>query len=142
MSDRARPDREVMHPVVRRVLHGGGFWPALPAVTFLVVFLVLPMLTLLAFGFVTIERGRIVSDTFTLEHLHSALGDQLIWRLSWRSFYVAVISTVLALVLAYPVAYLFSQTSGIWRTLILIAVISPLLTSALVRTYAWLVILG
>jgi ABC-type spermidine/putrescine transport system permease subunit I len=53
-----------------------------------------------------------------------------------------VISTVITLLLAYPVAYLYSQTRGVWRTLILVAVISPLLTSALVRAYAWLVILG
>jgi ABC-type spermidine/putrescine transport system permease subunit I len=142
MSERSAPGQIVLPPFVRQVLHGGGFWPALPAVVFLVVFLVLPMLTLLAFGFVTIDRGRVVGETFTLQYLHSALGDNLIWRLAWRSFYVAVISTVLALILAYPVAYLFSQTSGLWRTLILIAVISPLLTSALVRAYAWLVILG
>ncbi len=128
--------------LLRRVLHGGGFWPALPAVIYLAVFLVLPMVTLLAFGFVTIDRGRIVGDTLTLQHLQSALGDTLVWRLTWRSFYVAVVSTLLALVLAYPVAYLFSQVNGIWRMLILVAVISPLLTSALVRAYAWLVILG
>jgi ABC-type spermidine/putrescine transport system permease subunit I len=44
--------------------------------------------------------------------------------------------------LAYPVAYLFAESRGIWRALILVAVVSPLLTSALVRAYAWLVILG
>ncbi len=142
MSDHASPRQAGLPVLMRRMLHGGGFWPALPAVIFLVVFLVLPMLTLLAFGFVTIERGRIASDTLTLQHLQSALADSLIWRLTWRSFYVAVISTLLSLVLAYPVAYLFSQTKGIWRMLILVAVISPLLTSALVRAYAWLVILG
>jgi ABC-type spermidine/putrescine transport system permease subunit I len=132
--------REV--PLLRRVLTGGGLWPAVPALVFLVVFLVLPMVTLLAFGFVTIERGRLVGDSFTLSHLAAALGDDLVWRLTWRSFYVAVLSTAICLVLAYPVAYLFSEVRGIWRTLILIAVISPLLTSALVRAYAWLVILG
>ncbi|KPL55164.1 hypothetical protein ABB55_25455 [Prosthecomicrobium hirschii] len=137
ISPGRRPGR-----LVRRMLHGGGFWPALPAVLFLIVFLVLPMLTLLAFGFVTIDRGRIVGDSFTLQPLWAALNDTLVWRLTWRSFYVAVISTVMTLLLAYPVAYLYSQTKGIWRTLMLVAVISPLLTSALVRAYAWLVILG
>ncbi|MCU0984283.1 MAG: ABC transporter permease [Acetobacteraceae bacterium] len=128
--------------LLRLVLTGGGLWPAVPALMFLVVFLVLPMVTLLAFGFVTIERGRLVGDSFTISHLAAALGDDLVWRLTWRSFYVAVLSTAICLVLAYPVAYLFSEVRGIWRTLILIAVISPLLTSALVRAYAWLVILG
>ena len=102
----------------------------------------LPIGTLLLFGFVTIERGRIVGDSFTLEPLARALQDPLVWRLTWRSFWVAAVSSLLTLVLAYPVAYVFAEVRGLWRTLILVAVISPLLTSALVRAYAWLVILG
>jgi ABC-type spermidine/putrescine transport system permease subunit I len=126
----------------RRTLHGGGLWPAVPAILYLVVFMVLPIGTLLLFGFVTIERGRIVGETFTLEHLTRALGDPLVWRLMWRSFWVAAASSLITLVLAYPVAYVFAEARGIWRALILVAVMSPLLTSALVRAYAWLVILG
>ncbi len=129
-------------PLLRRILHGGGIWPAVPALVYLLVFLVLPMVTLLAFGFVRIERGRIVGDSFTFAYLWSALQDDLVWRLMWRSLRIAVISSLATLILAYPVAYLFAESRGIWRTLILIAVISPLLTSALVRAYAWLVILG
>ncbi|MFY7780620.1 MAG: ABC transporter permease [Tagaea sp.] len=128
--------------LLRRILHGNGIWPAVPALLYLFVFLALPMLTLLAFGFVTIDRGRVVGDTWTLNHLKAALSDELVWRLMWRSFWVAAVSSLLTLILAYPVAYLFAETKGIWRTLILVAVISPLLTSALVRAYAWLVILG
>lgn len=128
--------------LLHRILHGRGVWPAVPALLFLLVFLVLPMVTLLAFGFLTIERGRIQGDSFTMAHLLRALEDPLVWRLMWRSFWVAVVSSLICLLLAYPVAYLFAETKGIWRTLILVAVISPLLTSALVRAYAWIVILG
>lgn len=126
----------------RRTLAGRGLWPALPALVYLLVFMVLPIGTLLLFGFMTIERGRIVGGTLTLQPLLSALQDPLVWRLMWRSFYVAAASSLLTLLLAYPVAYVFAETRGIRRTLILVAVISPLLTSALVRAYAWLVILG
>jgi ABC-type spermidine/putrescine transport system permease subunit I len=126
----------------RRTLHGGGLWPAVPAIIYLVVLMVLPIGTLLLFGFVTIERGRIVGETLTFEHLIRALQDPLVWRLLWRSFWVAAVSSLLTLLLAYPVAYAFAEVRGIWRVLILVAVISPLLTSALVRAYAWLVILG
>jgi ABC-type spermidine/putrescine transport system permease subunit I len=123
-------------------LTSSGFAPVLPAVAYLVLFMVLPIGTLLLFGFVNIERGRIVSDSFTLQPMMSALNDPLVWRLMWRSFWVAVVSTVCTLVLAYPVAYVYSEVRGIWRTLLLVAIVSPLLTSALVRAYAWLVILG
>jgi ABC-type spermidine/putrescine transport system permease subunit I len=123
-------------------LTSSGFAPVLPAVAYLVLFMVLPIGTLLLFGFVNIERGRIVSDSFTLQPMMSALNDPLVWRLMWRSFWVAVVSTVCTLVLAYPVAYVYGEMRGMWRTLLLVAIVSPLLTSALVRAYAWLVILG
>jgi len=132
-----RPRNRWLHP-----LTSGGLAPALPAVLYLVVFMVLPIGTLLLFGFVNIERGRIVSDSFTLQPMIAALNDPLVGRLMWRSFWVAAVSTLLTLVLAYPVAYVYGELRGIWRTVVLVAIISPLLTSALVRAYAWLVILG
>ena len=125
-----------------RLLTSGGFAPALPALIYLFVFMVLPIGTLLLFGFVNIERGRIVDGSFTLQPMFQALNDSLVWRLMWRSFWVAAVSSLLTLVLAYPVAYVYGELRGIWRTLVLVAIVSPLLTSALVRAYAWIVILG
>ena len=125
-----------------RPLTSGGFAPALPALVYLFVFMVLPIGTLLLFGFVNIERGRIVDGSFTLQPMLQALNDSLVWRLMWRSFWVAAVSSLLTLVLAYPVAYVYGELRGIWRTLVLVAIVSPLLTSALVRAYAWIVILG
>ena len=125
-----------------RLLSSSGIAPAVPALVYLIIFMVLPIGTLLLFGFVTIERGKIVGDSFTLQPLTQALNDPLVWRLMWRSFWVAAVSSFLTLILAYPVAYVFGESRGIWRTLILVAIMSPLLTSALVRAYAWLVILG
>jgi ABC-type spermidine/putrescine transport system permease subunit I len=127
---------------VRRLAHGRGVWPAVPAVAYLVVMLVLPMGVLLAFGFLTIERGRIVPDSFTLAHYRRILADPLSWLLFWRSFWLGTVTTLLCLVLGYPVAYLYGALGSFGRKCLLVAVISPLLTSALVRTYAWLVILG
>ncbi|CAM3372585.1 ABC transporter permease [Paracoccus nototheniae] len=126
----------------RRILEGGGFWPAVPALVYLAVFLVAPIVTLLGFGFVTLDRGQVADGSVTLEHMTGVLTDPLVWRLTWRSFWVAAVATTLTLFLAYPVAYAFSHVQGIWRTLLLVAIISPLLTSALVRAYAWIVILG
>ena len=123
-------------------LDGGGFWPAVPALLYLAVFMVAPIVTLLAFGFVTIDRGAIGEEGFTLAHMAGVLSDPLVWRLMWRSFWIAVVSTTLTLVFAYPVAYAYGHLKGIARTLLLVAIISPLLTSALVRTYAWIVVLG
>ncbi len=125
-----------------RIPSGRGVWPAVPAVVYLVVALLLPICVLFAFGFLTIERGRVVSGSFTLAHYRRILADPLSWQLFWRSFWLGSATTALCLVLGYPVAYLYSALGSFGKKCLLVAVISPLLTSALVRTYAWLVILG
>lgn len=127
---------------VRRIADGRGVWPAAPAIVYLVVALVLPLAVLFAFGFLTIERGRVVPGSFTLAHYRRILADPLSWLLFWRSFWLGWATTALCLVLGYPVAYLYGALGSVGRKVLLVAVISPLLTSALVRTYAWLVILG
>jgi putative spermidine/putrescine transport system permease protein len=133
---RAGAAARVRTPAVR------GLWPAVPAVVYLIGALVLPLCVLFAFGFLTIERGRIVPGSFTLAHYHRILTDPLSGLLFWRSFWLGSVTTLLCLVLGYPVAYLYGALGSFGRKCLLVAVISPLLTSALVRTYAWLVILG
>lgn len=76
----------------RRILEGGGFWPAVPALVYLAVFLVAPIVTLLGFGFVTLDRGQVADGSFTLAHMTGVLSDPLVWRLTWRSFWVAAIT--------------------------------------------------
>jgi ABC-type spermidine/putrescine transport system permease subunit I len=127
---------------VRRFVSGRGVWPAVPALLYVFVMLALPLAVLFAFGFLTIDRGRVIPGSFTVAHYRRILTDSLSWLLFWRSFRLGVVTTLLCLLLGYPVAYLYTLVGPTARKLLLVAVISPLLTSALVRTYAWLVILG
>jgi ABC-type spermidine/putrescine transport system permease subunit I len=127
-----------------KLLSGRGIWPAVPAIVVLIVVAVIPFFILLSLGFsdIVVERGTIVSQTFTLEFLRNALSDPLYWTTFQRSMTLALTTTLICLVLGYPVAYLF-LVGGPWvRRLILVLTIAPLLTSGIVRTYAWLVILG
>ena len=127
-----------------KLVSGRGMWPAVPAIVVLLVVAVVPFAILLSLGFSDIEvsRGAIVSQTFSLRHLAGALADPLYWITFQRSLTLALTTMGLCLLFGYPAAYLF-LVSGPWmRRLILILVIAPLLTSGIVRTYAWLVILG
>lgn len=51
-------------------------------------------------------------------------------------------ATIVCLLLGYPIAYVYTQVSRRWQTLVMVLVIFPLLTSSVVRTFAWIVILG
>ena len=130
--------------IIDKLLSGRGIWPAVPAILVLTVVAVIPFFILLSLGFsdIKVARGAIVSQTFSLTHLTNALTDPLYWTTFQRSLTLAINTTALCLLFGYPVAYLFLM-SGKWtRRLILVLTIAPLLTSGIVRTYAWLVILG
>ena len=55
---------------------------------------------------------------------------------------LAVGITVLTLLASYPIALFVHRAPDRWRNLLVVLCISPLLVSAVVRTYGWLVILG
>lgn len=133
-----------MLDVLARFANGRGFWPAIPAVAFLTVLMVIPLVLLLSFGFsdIVVSRGVIVSQDFTLDHLTRILGDRLYLLTFQRSINLSLSVTALCLIFGFPVAYLYLRSGTFARRAILIAVIAPLLTSGIVRTYAWIVILG
>lgn len=62
--------------------------------------------------------------------------------LLWTTIRIAIWTTVVSVILAYPVAYALTTLQGRLYRLALFVVLIPLWTSALIRTYAWLVILG
>jgi spermidine/putrescine transport system permease protein len=56
---------------------------------------------------------------------------------------LAPLGTALALIIAYPLAYFLAvRASPKWRTTLLILVIVPFWTSILIRSYAWIFLLG
>jgi spermidine/putrescine transport system permease protein len=65
------------------------------------------------------------------------------WTAFRNTLILAPLGTVAALIIAYPLAYqLAVRTSERWKTLLLVLVIVPFWTSLLIRSYAWLFLLG
>lgn len=63
-------------------------------------------------------------------------------RVLYQTVEISVVVTAICLLVGYPTAYLIAATSKHLRVALIVLVIIPYLTSMLVRTYAWLVILG
>jgi len=105
---------------------------ALPALLFLAVVLFLPLLDLLSLG--------VASGTF--EPYRKALGDSLYLAVIGQTFGIALATTIICLLLGYPVAYFFATTRGVALAIGFICVLLPFWTSLLVRTYAWMALLG
>lgn len=136
--------RPLLLRLVDELLSGRGIWPAVPAIVVLVVVAVIPFGVLLSLGFseIVVSRGVIVSQELSLRHLLTALADPLYHITFQRSLTLALTTTFFCSLLGFPVAYLF-LIGGPWvRRIILVLTIAPILTSGIVRTYAWIVILG
>jgi putative spermidine/putrescine transport system permease protein len=50
--------------------------------------------------------------------------------------------SILCTLLGFPLAYLYVQIPGRWQGPLMLLIVLPLLTSSVVRTFAWVVILG
>ncbi|MDR7481925.1 MAG: ABC transporter permease [Armatimonadota bacterium] len=113
-----------------------------PAVAYLVIFLAVPLVLLFAFGLVEIRGGRVVPGSWTLDHYARVLGDPFYYRIFLRTFWMGLAATGLCLLFGYPVAYLFTRVGPLARGVLLVVVLAPLLTNAVVRTFGWMIILG
>lgn len=76
---------------------------------------------------------------FTLENFGDVLNRLTPVR---NTFEYSIIGTAITLVVAYPLAYYLALRAGKKRLLLLALIIVPFWTSMLIRTYAWMFLLG
>lgn len=124
---------------LRRV---GSVAGILPAVLFLLLFFIAPFFVLLYYSLLPIEEGRIVGGP-SLDGYRTLLTDGFTYYLFGRTIGISLLVTLVCLVLGYPVAYLYTRVgSRLLKGVILAIVSAPLLTSSLVLSFGWIVILG
>ena len=111
-----------------------------PAGVWLIVMLVLPLSVIFVFSFG--ERGPSGGyvPAFTFEQYANLPARFTAFK---NTLILAPLGTLTALLIAYPLAYqLAVRTRDKWKTLLLVLVIVPFWTSILIRSYAWIFILG
>jgi len=112
----------------------------LPGLAWLVVFFVVPMLSLAS---QSLQTGDVDSGYVLTWHFQTyAEAMSRFWPHLVRSIAFAGTATALTLLLAYPLAYFMAQKSGRWKNILLVLVIAPFFTSFLIRTLAWQTILA
>ena len=112
--------------------------PASPYIVWSTLFIVIPLIIIVFFSF-TQETAS--GYSFTLENFKRVLNSQYI-SVFKRSLILAFESTVLCLILGYPVAYFISKMKSNKRNILIMLFIVPMWMNFLLRTYAWLPILG
>jgi spermidine/putrescine transport system permease protein len=111
-----------------------------PATLWFLVMLALPLVVVMIFSFG--ERGAAGGyvPAFTLEQYANLPARFTAFK---NTMLLAPAGTLVALLFAYPLAYYLAvKANPKFKTLLLVMVILPFWTSILIRTYAWIFILG
>jgi spermidine/putrescine transport system permease protein len=126
-------------PAVKPIGHPWAL--AAPAVLWLVVFGLAPLLFMVAMSFwkSTIFGTR---PDFQLGNYARQIAEPLYGQLLLKSLRIATVSTLLALLVSYPIAYFLTRLRGAWKGIFLLGLFLPFWTSYVVRTFVWLPILG
>ena len=111
-----------------------------PAGAWFLCMLVLPLIVVFVFSFG--ERGAAggYAPAFTLDNFANLGARGTAFK---NTMILAPVGTLACLLIAYPLAYFLAlRSSPRWRTLLLVLVIVPFWTSILIRSYAWIFLLG
>lgn len=128
------PNAVALRSAARRERIGLGAL-VVPAFALVTVTMLLPVAWLFYLSF-TSDAGAL-----SLEHYRRLWEQPSYARTFVTTFEVSAITTALCVLLGYPLAYVLSELPRRAANLCMIAVLLPLWTSLLVRTYAWLVLL-
>ena len=121
-------------------------WAAVlaPAVLFYIAFFVGPVLTMLLRSFSAGHQEAFPQASITLSQYGRVVSDEYYWRVLLRTFVIGLEVTLISIVIGYLLAYTIVRVirrRGL-RRLVYMLILAPLFTSAIVRAFGWLVILG
>jgi len=118
------------------------FWvTSLPPTLWLVVFFLIPLgiIWVLSFGE---KRGIVdIEITWVLDNYARAF-DPLYLQIFAKSLWMAGITTLICLAIGFPIALFITFAPPRWKPWLLLLIILPFWTNLLIRTFAWIIILG
>lgn len=114
----------------------------LPIIVLNTLGFVLPILNLAKLSFTEALTGGGIGDGFSLGSWQTLLQDGFYLRSLWTSLWMSAVITLATLLCSYPIGLFLHRSRGTMRTVLIVLVISPLLTSAVIRTYGWVAILS
>lgn len=105
-----------------------------PLVVFLLAAFVGPLAAMLARSFTDPAAG--------VGNYEAFFGSPVYLDVLSNTFQISGLVTLFTLLLGFPYAYLMTLATPFWRGVLLVAVLLPFWTSLLVRTFAWVLMLG
>ncbi len=119
---------------------GKNWLAALPIYLFTLIFVALPLVYVVVISFFEREAVWGVSNRFTLANYVRIL-DPTYLKVFWDSIKLAAATTVLTMFVGYPFGYFTARLPKKKRGIVLLLVIAPFWTNALVRIYGWMILM-
>jgi putative spermidine/putrescine transport system permease protein len=113
-----------------------------PVSLFYVGFLVVPYAMLLRLSLFRFSAMRLYIPELTLTNYIAIATDPFYLGLIARTLGLGLLVTVLTLLMGYPLALKIARSGPTLKSALIAITLSPLLINLIVRTYAWLVLLG
>jgi putative spermidine/putrescine transport system permease protein len=113
-----------------------------PATLFVVAGLLLPLAILFRYSFNTIDRRRIMLETFSLDNYIKFFADPYYTGVLATTLRVAALCTLTCLVMALPLAYVLARTQSRYKNVLIMLVVLPLFVGNAVRAAGWMVAFG
>jgi spermidine/putrescine transport system permease protein len=105
------------------------------------IFIVIPLFLILFFSITTGDSQNISTFKFSLDNFRRFFTPVYL-KVLGRSVNLALISTVICLILGYPMAMIISKEKIKKRNIMILMFVIPMWMNFLLRTYAWLTLLG
>jgi ABC-type spermidine/putrescine transport system permease subunit I len=112
-----------------------------PYALFLVLLLVVPFANIAIYSLHPYSPTKVFLPELTFDN-YRRIFDLYYARLFGRTLRLGLITTVVCVVLGYPLAYCLARARPRWQAVGLFLLIMPLMVSAVIRVFGWIVILG
>ena len=119
-------------------------WLVAPAALLFVLFFVLPFGVMAVMSFYSGNPVTNPNAFATTRHYERFVFDTagIYHEALWSTLRIGLVTTVVSLLIGYPLAHWMARMqSRLGHALVLMAVIAPMLTGIVVRTFAWMTIL-
>lgn len=114
-----------------------------PCLVFLLLFLLAPLLQLFDQSLTAVDALLEPLPGFSLAQYLQVFSEPQYRYALLTTLWVSLLTAFLTVLLAWPAAWLLVNVRRrSWRTLLYVVLISPLLTSVVIRTFAWIVLLA
>ncbi|MCH3926446.1 MAG: ABC transporter permease [Atopobiaceae bacterium] len=106
----------------------------LPCAAFITLFLLIPMFA----TFISTVTG---TGAFSLDGYWQTLADTYFQQVFWRTIRLSLITVAICILLGFPAAYYVARVAK-KKSLFIAMTLFPLMTSPVVRSFSWMVLLG